>query len=78
MRLMPTWICLGLLVSAAAQANGSSEEPGRVLAQTYCSACHRVAAEQTPPPKVTVDAGSGSEEYETPSFRQVAARVCTQ
>jgi mono/diheme cytochrome c family protein len=65
MRLMSTWICLGPLVSAT-QANGSSEESGRVLAQAYCSACHRVSAEQTPPPEVTVDTGSGFEEYEAP------------
>jgi len=75
MRLMPTWICLGLLVSAAAQANGSLEEPGRVLAHSYCSACQRVSAEQTPPPKVTVDTESGSEEYQAPSFRQLFPRL---
>jgi cytochrome c len=74
MRLMPTWICLGLLVSATARADGSPAEAGQALAQDYCSACHRVSAEQAPPPKVTVDTGSGPEEYEAPSFRQVAAR----
>ena len=76
MRLMLTWICFAVLVSAtvAARADGSPEEAGHALAQDYCSACHRVSAEQAPPPKVTVDTGSGSEEYEAPSFRQVAAR----
>lgn len=75
MRLMPTLICLSLLVSATARADGSPEEAGRALARDYCSACHRVSAEQAPPPKVTVDTGSGSsEEYEAPSFRQVAAK----
>jgi hypothetical protein len=74
MRLTPMWVCLGLLVSTTARANGSPEETGLALARDYCSACHRVSAEQRPPAKVTVDTGSGSEEYEAPSFHQVAAR----
>jgi mono/diheme cytochrome c family protein len=76
MRLMLTWICFAVLLSATAavRADGLSEEAGQALAREYCSACHRVSAEQAPPPKVTVDTGSGSEEYEAPSFRQVAAR----
>lgn len=77
MRLIPTWTCLGLLaaaLTAPARADGSSEDAGKVLAHAYCSACHRVSAEQTPPPKVVVNTGAGSEEYEAPSFRQVAAR----
>jgi cytochrome c len=76
MRLMPTWIYFAVLVSAtaAARADGSPEKAGKALARDYCSACHRVSAEQAPPPKVTVDTGSGSEVYEAPSFRQVAAK----
>jgi hypothetical protein len=47
---------------------------GQALAQDYCSACHRVSAQQAPPPKVTVNTGAASEEYEAPSFRQIAVR----
>jgi cytochrome c len=76
MRLTLTSICFAALVSAtaAARADGLPEGAGQALAQDYCSACHRVSAEQAPPSKVTVDTGSGSEEYEAPSFRQVAAK----
>jgi mono/diheme cytochrome c family protein len=76
MRLMLAWICFAVLSSATAavRADGSPDKAGKALAQDYCSACHRVSAEQAPPSKVTVDTGSGSEEYEAPSFRQVAAK----
>ena len=75
MRAMLTWTYLGMLMSATpAQADASPEDAGRALALDYCSACHRVSSEQVPPPKVTVDTGSGSQEYEAPSFRQVATR----
>jgi cytochrome c len=77
MRLMLTWICFALLLSATAtvRADDSPDKAGQALAQDYCSACHRVSAQQSPPPKVIVDTGSGSEEYEAPSFRQVATRA---
>jgi hypothetical protein len=73
MRLMPIWICLAPTMALAepAWADGL---PGQALAQEYCSACHRVSAEQAPPPKVTINTGVGSEEYEAPSFRQIAGR----
>jgi mono/diheme cytochrome c family protein len=73
MRLTPIWACLipAMALSEPAWADGL---PGQTLAQDYCSACHRVSAEQAPPPKVTVNTGVGSEEYEAPSFRQIAAR----
>jgi mono/diheme cytochrome c family protein len=70
---MPIWICLVATMALTEQAR-ADDLPGEALAQAYCSACHRVSAEQAPPPKVTVNTGVGSEEYEAPSFHQIVAR----
>lgn len=77
MRLRAAGAVLGLLVTAFStplKADGSPGQPGLVLAQEYCSACHRVSAEQAPPPRVIVSDGVTTEEYEAPSFSQIAAR----
>ncbi|HXV25167.1 MAG TPA: cytochrome c [Alphaproteobacteria bacterium] len=75
MQLMPTLTCLCVLLSATAvQADASKQDEGRALAMDYCGACHRVSPEQAPPPKVSIDSGSGLQEYEAPSFRQIALR----
>jgi hypothetical protein len=77
MRLMRAMVCLGLLATTltpSVYADGSHDRSGEALAKAYCSACHRISAEQASPPKVIVDTGVGSEEYEAPSFRQVAVR----
>src|SRR5262245_6576615 len=73
MRLMAMWACFipAVVLSEPACADGL---PGRALAEAYCSACHRVSAEQASPPKVTVNSGVGSEEDEAPSFHQIVAR----
>jgi mono/diheme cytochrome c family protein len=73
MRLTPIWACFipAMALSEAAWADGP---PGQALAQGYCSACHRVSVEQARSPRVTVSTGVGTEEYEPPSFRQIAAR----
>jgi len=64
-----------LLAAAPAAADGLTAEEGKGLAQQYCIACHRVTAEQVPPPNVLVDTGAGPEEYEAPSFRRIATRA---
>jgi hypothetical protein len=77
MRLRAAWAVVALLVTAFStplKADGSPGQPGLVLAQEYCSACHRVSAEQAPPSRVTVSTGVATEEYEAPSFRQIATR----
>src|SRR4030095_3132842 len=77
MRLKTKSRALGLLqtaLSPSVMADDSPNQSGLVLAQEYCSACHRISAEQTPPAKVIVETGVGTEEYEAPSFRQIAAR----
>lgn len=69
-------LVLGAAVTFAvppASADGAAD--GQDLARQYCSACHRVAAEQAPPPAVLVDTGSGPEEYRAPSFKIVATRA---
>jgi mono/diheme cytochrome c family protein len=71
---MRIWICLVPVMASSdpVWADGLPGQEGQAFAQEYCSACHRVSAEQAPPPKVTVNTGVGSEEYEAPSFRQIA------
>lgn len=64
-----------LAFTAPVAADGLTAADGKGLAQQYCTACHRVTAEQAPPPKVLVDTGSGPEEYEAPSFRRIATRA---
>ena len=76
MRFVLIWTCLCTLVSALAmEVAAAAENAGRELATSYCGACHRVSAEQAPTSKVTVDKGSGIQEFEAPSFRQIAARA---
>lgn len=53
-------------VAAAAQ------DTGQQLATNYCSACHRVAADQGLPPPVALDAGGATEFRQATSFRQIA------
>ena len=75
MRWMLSWSILGVLATMPSQAGATSpEDTGRTLAVDYCSACHRVSPEQAPRPKLTVDTGSGMQEFEVPSFWQIANR----
>jgi mono/diheme cytochrome c family protein len=74
--------CLGFLVLAAALGLRSppglaaqlTADDGKSLAQQYCSACHQVTKEQALPPNVVVDTGTGSEEFEPPSFAAIARK----
>lgn len=68
-----TLAAAALLAAAPTAADGTPD--GQDLARQYCSACHRVAADQAPPPAVLVDTGSGPEEYQAPSFRIIATRA---
>jgi cytochrome c len=76
MQRKPIWICLVPMMALAGPSwgDGSPEQLGQTLAREYCSACHRVSVDQAPPPKVTVNTDVGSEEYQAPSFRQIAVR----
>ena len=68
-------VCLGMLVLAMpARADSPSEVAGRELAANYCGACHRVSPEQDPKPKFIVDTDVGLQEFDVPSFRQIALR----
>jgi mono/diheme cytochrome c family protein len=62
------------LNAAPARAADLTAADGKSLAQQYCAACHRVAREQAQPPDVAVDAGSGAETVQAPSFARIAAR----
>ena len=74
-RAASTTIILGLALFSAAPAAADGTPDGQELAKQYCSACHRVAADQPPPPAVLVDTGSGPEEFQAPSFRIIATRA---
>jgi mono/diheme cytochrome c family protein len=68
MRSIFSWTVLSFLVSSiSAQADPSAVPGGRALAMDYCSACHRVSAEQAPRPKLTIDTGSGMQDFEVPA-----------
>jgi cytochrome c len=75
MKWVLSWSVLGVLTSTmSSQAGSSPDVTGRALALDYCSACHRVSPEQAPHPKLTVDTGSGTQEFEVPSFWEIANR----
>ena len=75
MRLVPALICFGVLLAAdAAPADAASENSGQDLAKAYCGACHRVSSQDPAKSKLLLDTGGGMQEYDVPSFRQIAVR----
>ena len=68
-------VCFGILtVAMPALADSAPDQPGRDLAASYCGACHRVSSEQESKPKFVVETDVGLQEFEVPSFRQIAIR----
>jgi hypothetical protein len=68
-------VALGTLVIAMpAQADPMTDDAGLELAASYCGACHRVSPEQQPKPKFIVETEDGFQEFDVPSFRQIALR----
>ena len=59
-------------VSLIDPAIAAAQESGQQLATNYCSACHRVTADQGLPPPVALETGGATEFRQAPSFRQIA------
>jgi len=62
------------LTASLALADGDAATDGVALATEYCSACHRVKAEQPQPPAVIIDESTSQEAIPAPSFREIAQR----